>query len=577
MGENVIGVDFGTESARAVVVRLTDGVELAESVMPYPHGVIDAELPGTGPGTGARLGADWALQHPADWLQVLEHTVRDALAASGQRPETVVGIAVDVTACTIVPTTAAGHPLCLDPAFATEPHAWPKLWKHHASQPQANLINERASAAGEPFLADYGGFLSSEWLLPKALQTLQEAPAVFAATERLIEAQDWVTWQLTGIEARSAQAAGFKATFRAEADGYPTPSFLDSVHPGFGSVLGMLSSEVHLAGEKVGELQPEWAERLGLPAGIAVAIGNMDAQVAMVACGVTTPGRMVLVMGTSVCNLLLADDKHEVEGIAGVVRDAVIPGLWAYEAGQAGVGDLFGWFVRTQVPESYAIEAREAGISVFDHLERLAAAIPAGANPVVALDWWNGNRSVLTDAHLSGLFVGMTLATRPEHLYRALLEAVAFGQKVIIDAFEGAGVPVTELVACGGLPHRNALLMQILADVTGRSIGIAATTQSGALGAAIHAAVAAGSTAGGYDTLEEAAAALAGLGRTVEPDPAATAAYSDAYGDYRRLHDFFGRAQADLMHGLRRRAHAATACGQAIPAPTTPTTEQPTE
>jgi L-ribulokinase len=553
VGKNVIGVDFGTESARAVVVDAEDGVERGEAVVPYAHGVIDATLPVT----GEDLPADWALQHPGDWLEVLEQTVRGALEASRVDPASVIGIAVDVTACTILPTTAEGGPLCLDPRFAGEPHAWPKLWKHHASQPQANLINRRAAAAGVPFLADYGGLLSSEWLLPKALQMLQEAPQVFTAADRLIEAQDWITWQLTGVEARSAQAAGFKATYRAEGEGYPSAGFLESVEPGFSAVLGLLSSDLHLPGERVGGLRNDWAARLGLPEGIAVATGSMDAQVAMVACGATSPGRMVLVMGTSVCNLVLADAKHTVEGIAGVVRDAIVPGLWAYEAGQAGVGDLFGWFVRTQVPESYAIGAREAGVSLFDHLESLAARIPAGANPVVALDWWNGNRSVLTDAHLSGVFVGLTLATRPEHLYRALLEATAFGQRVIIDAFEGSGVAVDDIVACGGLPHRNHLLMQILADVTGREIAIAATTQSGALGAAIHASVAAGSDAGGHATLEQAADALSGIGAVIKPDAAATAAYSAAYDDYRRLHDFFGREETGLMHGLRRRAQAA--------------------
>lgn len=550
---HTVGVDFGSESARAVVVRVADGVPLAEAVADYPHGVIDERLPGS----GRRLGAQWALQHPGDWVLSLEEVVREAIARSGVAPSSVIGIAVDATACTILPTTAEGEPLCLLPRFAADPHAWPKLWKHHASLPQALRLNERAAEAGAAFLADYGGQLSPEWLLPKTLQILQEAPDVFASAERVIEAQDWITWQLTGIEARSAQAAGFKANYRVEADGYPSAEFLDSVAPGFSAVLDKLTGTLHAAGERVGGLLPDWADRLGLLPGIAVATGSMDAQVAMVACGATIPGRMMLVMGTSVGNLVLAEKKHTFEGMTGVVRDAVIPGTWLHEAGQAGVGDMFGWFIRNQLPESYSVAAREAGLSPFEYLESLAAQIPAGANPVVTLDWWQGNRSVLADARLSGAVIGLTLATRPEHLYRALLEATAFGQRVIIEAFEHAGLTVTELVACGGLPHRSPLLMQILADVTGRDIDIVESVQSGAVGAAIHAAVAAGPEAGGWATLREAGEALCRIGRVVTHDPDATAAYAATYEEYRTLHDLFGRERRDLMHGLRRRAFSS--------------------
>jgi L-ribulokinase len=549
MAGYTIGVDFGTESARALIVDVASGAELAEAVAPYPSGVIDVALPST----GAPLPPEWALQDAAEYLSCLMTSVRGAIAKSGIDPALVLGIAIDATACTIVPTLADSTPLSSLPEWRDEPHAWTKLWKHHAAQPQATRITAAAASSGDIDLAPYGGRLSSEWLLPKALQVFEEAPAVFERVDRFIEAQDWITWQLTGIEARSAQAAGFKANFRVEGDGYPPAFFLDELAPGFGSMLDRLSSDVHPAGSRVGSLLAGWATALGLPEGIAVATGSMDAQVAMVACGATRPGRMVLVMGTSVCDLLLSDTGVPVDGIAGFVRDAIVPGTWAYEAGQAGVGDMFGAFARNFVPEGYTRAAASAGLDIFGYLESLAAKIAPGANRVLALDWWSGNRSPLTDSDLSGVIVGLTLATRPEEIYRALLEAAAFGQRLIIDAFEASGVLVADIVACGGLPRRSPLLMQLLADVTGRVIQVSSSGQTAALGSAIHAAVAAGSANGGYGSLQEAGDRMSGLDSlTYQPRPEATAAYEDAYGDYVALLDFFGHANVGVMHRLKR-------------------------
>lgn len=543
-----LGVDFGTESVRAVLLDLGTGDEIGESVWTYPHGIISEALPDS----GVALPADWALQHPSDWLDGMTFVVRAALTHASA--DDVIGIGIDFTACTVLPTTQTAESLCLQPEWTARPHAWPKLWKHHAAQSAADSINEAAADSRDLDLADYGGRLSSEWLLPKSLQVLREDPEVFHVTERIIEAQDWVTWLLCGVEARSAQAAGFKAAFRAEGAGYPSAAFLDSVEPGFSSLLSKLSEDVHSPGARVGGLTIEWAERLGLPAGIAVATGNMDAQVSVVGCGTIDPGDMTIVMGTSACNLLVADANAEVEGMSGAVYDAVVPSLWCLEAGQASVGDLFGWFTRNAVPASYERAADAAGLDVHGYLSQQAARIPAGRNSVIALDWWNGNRSVLTDDNLSGVLLGMTLATRPEHVYRALLEAAAFGQRIILESFESSGVPVERIVTCGGLTHRSPLFMQILADVTGREILLSRSLQTSARGAAVHAAAAAGVAAGGFGSLAEAARELSSLGRAYHPDLRAHRAYEAAYHDYRRLHDLLGRSNSDLMRGLRSRA-----------------------
>jgi L-ribulokinase len=546
-----IGVDFGTESARAVVVDLVTGRELGESTSAYPSGVIGESLPGS----GTVLAAEWALQDADDYLRCLTEAVIGALDASGVPASSVIGIAIDATACTIVPTLADSTPLSRVAELRDNPHAWVKLWKHHAAQPQADRINALAATTNDLNLAPYGGRVSSEWLLPKTLQVFEEAPHVFERADRFIEAQDWITWQLTGGESRSAQAAGFKANFRVEAAGYPSGSTLDSIAPGFSAVLDRLSTELSPAGARVGSLLQGWADALGLPVGIAVATGSMDAQVAMVACDATAPGRMVLVMGTSVCNLLLAETGTPVEGVAGVVRDAIVPGTWAYEAGQAGVGDMFGWFVRNSVPASYAERAAELGLDLFHYLESLADSIEPGRNTVLALDWWSGNRSPLADSALSGAVIGYSLGTKPENVYRALLEAAAFGQRAIIDRFEAAGIAVQDIVACGGLPQKSPLFMQLLADITGREIQISHSGQAGALGAAIHAAVAAGPDAGGFASLSDAGNALgANRSQVYSPDSAATAAYAASYADYQELVDYFGAQNVGVMHRLKRRA-----------------------
>jgi L-ribulokinase len=549
MAKYAIGVDFGTESGRAVLVDTADGREIASSVHPYANGVIDEKLPGT----DIRLPPEWALQDPNDYLEVFRRAVPAVLSSGKVKPADVIGIGIDFTACTMLPTKVDGTPLCFLPEWRKNPHAWVKLWKHHAAQPEADKINATARSLRQPWLARYGGKISSEWFFSKTLQILDEAPEIYQAADRLLEAADWVVWRLCGEEKRNSCTAGYKAMW-SKREGFPENRYFAALDPRLEYVIDQkMSRRIYPIGEKAGELTPTASEWTGLPAGIAVAIANVDAHVSVPAVTVTEPGRMVMIMGTSTCHMLLGAEEHVVPGMCGYVEDGIIPGLFGYEAGQSGVGDIFAWLVDHGVPLQYHQEAANRGLSLHQLLTEKAAGQKPGEHGLLALDWWNGNRSTLVDVDLSGLLVGATLATRAEDIYRALIESTAYGTRVIIEAFEKNGVPVRELVACGGLPEKNAMLMQIYADVTGREIKISANKQAPALGSAMFGAVAAGKAAGGYDTIFEAAAKMAHLKKeTYKPIPANQKIYDRLYAEYVRLYDYFGRGENNVMKTLKR-------------------------
>ncbi len=538
----VVGVDFGTLSGRALVARVSDGAELGAAVSEYRHQVMDSALAAT----GGPLPPDWALQDPEDYRDALRTAVPAAVAAAGIDPAAVIGIGTDFTACTVLPVLADGTPLCQLPGLAERPHAYPKLWKHHAAQPQADRINELAHQRGEPWIGRYGGKISAEWQFAKALQLLEEDPAIYQRAERWIEAADWIIWQLAGTETRNACTAGYKGIRQ---DGrYPSAEFLAALDPRFaGFAADKLEHPILPLGALAGRLTRQAAQWTGLPEGIAVAAGNVDAHVTAPAAAATAPGQMVAIMGTSTCHVMNGAELAEVPGMCGVVDGGIVAGLWGYEAGQSGVGDIFSWLAEHAAAAAYRDEARKRGVSVHDLLSAEAAAQPAGAHGLIALDWLNGNRSVLVDHHLSGAIIGVTLATRAPDIYRALIEATAFGTRTIIDAFGGAGVPVTELVIAGGLA-KNKLVMQIYADVTRRPLSLITSAQGPALGSALHAAVAAGA----YPDIAVAAAAMGGRDTAVYvPDPASADVYDDLYAEYALLHDHFGRGGNEVMHRLR--------------------------
>lgn len=543
-----VGIDFGTESARAVLVNVATGEEMETAVYPYDDGVIDEFLPNT----GIALPPLWALQNPLDWLTTLEQTVRAIMAEASVDPVSVIGIGLDFTSCTVLPTTADGTPLCLLDLWRRQPHAWPKLWKHHAAQPYADRINEVAAVRGEKWLARYGSKISSEWLLPKALQMLVEAPGVYAAADRIVEGADWMVWQMTGRLVRNACAAGYKATWHKR-DGFPSSDFLTTLHSGLATLYtDKLKGPILPPGALAGRLRAEWAERLGLASGTAVAVPIIDAHAAVPGGGVTEPGSMFMIMGTSTCHMVMAEAEVPVEGICGVVEDGIVPGWFAYEAGQASVGDIFAWFIRYNVPLAYQDEARSRGLPVHEIFTEKAARLKPGQTGLLALDWWNGCRSTLVDADLSGLVMGYTLGTRAEDIYRALIEATAYGTRVIIDAFTDHGIAVDRIVAGGGLTQ-NQMLMQIYADVTGLPLREAGTSQPSALGATILGAVAGGRNGGGYNSLAEAAKRMAPPPRRVyEPILAGRPIYDVLYTEYRRLYDSFGRDPNSTLKVLRR-------------------------
>lgn len=545
-----IGVDFGTESGRAVLVEVGTGREIATSVYPYKNRVIDEYLPVDG--TPVRLEPEWAVQDPEDYIRTYQRTIPTVLKESGVDPTDVIGIGIDFTACTMMPVKKDGTPLCLLPEFRRNQHSWVKLWKHHAAQPEADQINATARKLGEGWLGRYGGKISSEWFFSKTLQILHEAPEVYAAADRLIEAADWVVWQLTGVETRNSCTAGYKAIW-SKREGFPAKSYFAALDPRLENVIEeKMTRDIKPVGERAGSLTAKAAGWTGLKPGTAVAIANVDAHVAVPAATVVEPGRMVMIMGTSICHMVLGSEEHIVPGMCGYVEDGIIPGFFGYEAGQSCVGDHFAWFVENCVPAAYEQEAEAHGMNIHALLEEKAAQLKPGESGLLALDWWNGNRSVLVDVDLSGVLLGATLATKAEEIYRTLIEATAFGTRVIIEAFEQNGVPVSELVACGGLPEKNKLLMQIYSDVTGREMKVSASDQTSALGSAMFGAVAAGKNAGGYDSIFEAAKHMAGLKDVVyRPNLKSKKVYDRLYAEYIRLHDYFGRGENNVMKNLK--------------------------
>ena len=522
-----IGVDFGTESARALLLDLDSGAEAAVAEARYSRGVIDRELPET----GEPLPRDWALQDPDDWVAALQTTVSAVVADVD--PARVVGLGVDFTSCTVLPALADGTPLCLQERWRGRRHAWPKLWKHHAAQPVADRLNDVALERGEDFLSRYGGRISSEWYFPKLIEVWLEDREVYDGCEVFLEATDWIVWQLTGELRRNVCTAGYKAMW---AGGLPGAAYFEAAYPGFGHPGEKLGAEFHPLGTRAGTLRPDLAARLGLPESVAVAVGNVDSFVSVPGAGVEEPGTFVMVVGTSICDLVVHPREIRMPGITGVVEGGILPGLHGYEAGQAAVGDMLAWFAG-QLGGSYA------------ELEEVAAALPPGGTGLVALDWWNGNRTILADADLTGVIAGLTLHTTREEIYRALLESIAFGNRRIIDNFEEHGLPLREIVACGGIAERSPLTMQLLADTSGRPVHVPDSRQVPARGAALFGAVAAGAFA---DISAAIAATRPGVARTYEPDAAAGAIYEAVYAVYRELYETLGRQQADLLHRLKR-------------------------
>lgn len=542
MKEYVIGVDFGTLSARAILIRAADGHELAQAVCDYPHGVLDKQLP-----SGKKLPPHYALQHPADYPYALERVTKQVLQESQIDPQQVVGICIDFTTSTVLPIDEQGTPLCMKPGLEDHPQAYVKLWKHHGAQAYADEIAALAARRKEKWFPRYGGNVSSEWHLPKLLEFVREAPELYAQTAHYIEAGNWLTQMLTGQPVYSALYAGYKA-FWSEEDGFPDDAFFAELEPRLvGCVDRLLGTPLLSVAKKAGVVNDFGSKLTGLCPGTVVAVPTGDAHAAMPAMNITKPAEMMLILGTSACHIINAKTPIDVAGICGYTKDGILPGLYAYEAGQTCVGDGFDWFVKNCVPASYTAQAQERNINIHALLQEKAEALRPGESGLVALDWFNGNRSILNDSALSSVIVGLTLHTKPEDIYRALLEATAYGTRVIIEQYEAHGIAIDSICAGGGIAQKNTLMMQIYADVTGRTIRVTGSDQSGALGSAIYAAVASGL----FPTVEEASARFSRPDhRVYSPIAENQAAYEPLYRRYKTLHDYFGKTDPELLHGL---------------------------
>jgi L-ribulokinase len=500
----------------------------------YPSAVIDETLPST----GERLPPDWALQDPDDWVEVVEQAVPEVVEEAGVEADAIVGLGVDFTSCTVLPVTSDGVPLCTLDQWRARRHAWPKLWKHHAAQPVADRLNEIALERGDAFLERYGGRISSEWYFPKLISVWLEDREIYDECAAFIEATDWIVWWMTGVECRQTATAGFKAMW-SPAEGLPSTEYFEAAYPGFDKPGEKLGDKFVPLGTKAGTLRAEVAKRTGLSESVAVAVGNVDAWVSVPGVGVEEPGTFVVVIGTSICDMIVHPEETRLPGITGVVKDGILPGLYGYEAGQAAVGDMLAWFVENVArdPGSYA------------QLEEAAGRIEPGETGLVALDWWNGNRTILADADLTGAIFGMTLQTTREQMYRALLESIAFGSRRIMDNFEEHGLATTQIVACGGIAERSPLMMQLLADTSGHEVLVPEVNEIPARGAALFGAVAAG-------VFEDIGSAIAKTRprdvRAYTPDLEAKKTYDRVYEIYRKLYEMLGRTDVRLLHDLKR-------------------------
>lgn len=547
MSRYTLGIDYGTLSARTVLMNCSDGSVAASAAKAYPHAVMDRELP-----DGTPLPPAWALEDAEDYLLVLKDTVRKVMGDSGISKEDVIGLAIDFTSCTVVASDKEKKALSSLEQFRSRPHAYTKLWKHHGAQAQADEINElltKKGVIGEP---RYGGAISPELLLPKILQVLREDPEIYQAADVFLEAGDWMTWNLTGELTRSGNMAAYKAMWTPE-DGYVPKEILMELDPGLEHLVEeKLRGEICPAGGCAGYLTQEWADELGLMPGISVGPGIIDSHAGMPGSGICKKGQMMLVLGTSSVELLLSDQPYASNGVVGAAKGAIMPGYYSLEAGIAAIGDMYGWFADGFAPAAYAKEAACKGWNIHQLLSEKAGELKPGESGLLALDWWNGNKTPYVNGNLSGVLVGMTIQTKPEEIYRALIEATAFGTRMIMEEFMKSGAQVDEVIVSGGIPEKNPLVLRIFADVLNRPVKVSASDQTAALGSAMYAAAAAGEEAGGYASVAEAAEALARLKDEVHlPDEAGAAVYDRLFALYCELVKAFDPKKLRVLTDLR--------------------------
>ena len=526
-----VGIDFGTLSARAVLIDLDNGAEVAQRTFEYPHGVIKSDF-----FDGIELEKTTALQHPQDYLDAVKYTVKGVISDFGLDKSAIVGIGIDFTASTVLPVKEDGVPLCFEDKFKNEPHAYVKLWKHHGAENEAQDITELAIKRGEKWLDIYSGKVSSEWMFSKLLEIKRKAPHVYDETVYFLEAGDWIVWMLTGEKTHSSCMAGYKGLWNAQS-GYPSNEFWACL--GMDNVVGTkISENVIPAGSLAGKIDTRGASFTDLPIGTPVASPLIDAHAAFPCAGIADGGKMLLILGTSACHIIMDEKDLNVKGICGKVKDGIAKGYIAYEAGQSGSGDNYDWFVNNCIPEKYAEQARLCGKNLHEYMTEKAAQLEIGQSGIIALDWFSGNRTPYADYGLTAMILGLNLNTKPEELYRGILEGTVFGTRRIMELYEEAGVKVEQIYASGGIARKNPFLMQMYADVIGKEIRIAKSTQAGAKGSAVLGAV----VGGAFESLKDAAEKIAdGYDTVYTPIPENTAKYDKLYNEYVTLSEYFAK------------------------------------
>lgn len=548
MEKYTIGLDYGTLSGRGVLVRCCDGKIVASATKEYTHGVMEHRLMES----GELLPDNWCLQYPADYLEVLSFVIPKLLLESRISSKNIIGIGVDFTSCTVLPTDAHNKPLCEQPLFYNRRNAYAKLWKHHGAQSQADKINHNLET--KELLQDYrfGGKISPELMLPKIMETLEEDPDIYNTASKFIEAGDWITSVLTNSNKRSCSMAGYKMWWEHE-QGYPDSDFFQSLDSRLGDFVSeKLAGEVCSMGKKAGTLSLAWSKRLGLQEGITVAPAIIDSHAGFPGSGICKEGSMMMVLGTSSVMVALSRQPYSEKGIMGAVRDAIVPGYYALESGLASVGDLFSWYIDHSLPADYKAEAEKLHMDVYEFLNNKAEKLRPGESGLLALEWWNGNKTPHVDGTLLGVIAGMTLSTRPEHIYRTLVEATAFGTKEIMELLECNGVKIDYIVASGGISMKNPFIVQVYADILNKNIVVTTCTQTAALGSAMFAALSAGSVCGGFDTYEEAVSTMKQADEILyKPNTQNIGKYQELYSLHKSFSDIMGRKEKSIIRRLQ--------------------------
>ena len=531
MSKYVIGIDFGTLSARALLVDVKSGKEIATSVFVYPHAIMDCV-------GGEKMPENFALQHPQDYLDALKSTVGGVLTQSGVLAEDVIGLGIDFTTCTVLPVDKNLTPLCLDGKYSENPHAFVKLWKHHGGEKEAQIIEQTALKRGENWIKRYGGKISSEFFFPKILETYNKSKKVFDGADCFLEAGDWIVSLLVGKIVKSNCLAGYKSLW-SKKESFPLKEFWAEIDGEFSEkIYKKIKGDIMPVGDKAGEITESGELLTGLKKGTAVAVSVGDAHASLPSANVTESGKLMLILGTSACQILLDEKDVEIDGICGSVVDGIVPDFVSYEAGQTCFGDAFDWVVKTNVPDSYCKEAQKQGEGIFQYITEKAESLKVGESGLLALDWFNGNRNPYFDFELSGAIFGLTLSTKPEHIYRAVVEANAFCIKRIVDIYKTNGIIINQVVASGGIANKSPFIMQVLADALGVKIGVVDSKQSGAKGSAIYAATAAGY----YGGVKEAAEVIADkCSAEYLPNADNTEKYAKLYKEYVELSEYFAK------------------------------------